>query len=337
MSRLRLVTSVTVLLLLPFAVLSFQGDRDLSISGNVYYGDTQKAAENITVELRDAAGNLLAPQSTSGSGGFEFRRLPRNQYVVVIHVSGYDRVEETEDLSFTSVHGLTFYLKSDAAAPTGSQPGTVSAHELSMPARARDLMGSGKKKLYSDKNAQGGLEDFEAAVAAAPGYYEAYYQAGMARLTLAEPEDAEANFRKSIELSGDKYGDADVGLGTLLLDRKDFTQGEKTIRRGIELNPDDWLGQYQLGRALLIENKLPDALKSAEQARSLAPSAAIVYQLLSNIHLRQKDYLALLADIDAYLKLDPDSPAGIRAKQLRELAAQKIDSAKAAPAADKRP
>lgn len=196
---------------------------------------------------------------------------------------------------------------------------------------------SGKKKLYLEKNAQGGLEDFEAAIAVAPAFYEAYYQAGMARLTLGEQEDAEANFRKSIELSNDKYGEADVGLGTLMLDRKDFANGEKTVRRGIELNPDYWLGHYELGRALLIENNLSDALKSADQAKSLAPSTAMVYQLLSNIHLRQKDYPALLADIDAYLKLDPDSPAGIRAKQLRELVAQKVDSAKTTPAAAPKP
>jgi hypothetical protein len=34
--------------------------------------------------------------------------------------------------------------------------------------------------------------------------------------------------------------------------------------------------------------------------------------------LQQKDYPALLQDIDQYLKLDPDSPAGVRAKELRE-------------------
>jgi regulator of sirC expression with transglutaminase-like and TPR domain len=44
----------------------------------------------------------------------------------------------------------------------------------------------------------------------------------------------------------------------------------------------------------------------------------MVYRLLSNIHLQQKDYPALLQDIDQYLKLDPDSPAGVRAKELRE-------------------
>jgi tetratricopeptide (TPR) repeat protein len=337
MSRLGFTVSFfAFVLLLPSVGQCFQ-KSDLSLSGNVYYADTQAAAENITVELRDAAGSLLAPQSTSVSGAFDFRQLPRNSYVIAIQVSGYERIEEAVDLSFTSVHGLAIYLKSDAKRPPGPQPGNVSAHELSMPQKARNSMAAGKKKLEQDKDAAGALENFQKAVSDAPDYYEAYYQIGMAYLALDKRNDCEVNFRKSIELSNDKYSEAEVGLGTLMLDRNDSAGGEKAVRRGIELNPNYWLGHYELGRALLNENELPGALRSAEQAKSLAPSAAIVYRLLSNIHLRQKDYPALLADLDAYLKLDPDSPAGKRANQLRERVAQKVDSTKTPPAAEEKP
>ncbi len=47
-----------------------------------------------------------------------------------------------------------------------------------MPKAARDLVDSGKEKLYAGKNPQKALSDFESAVAKAPGYYEAYYQIG---------------------------------------------------------------------------------------------------------------------------------------------------------------
>ena len=59
------------------------------------------------------------------------------------------------------------------------------------------------------------------AAAAGPGYYEAFYQMALVNLTLHNAPDAEANLRKSIEVSGDKYADAEVGLGTVLLDPKD--------------------------------------------------------------------------------------------------------------------
>jgi tetratricopeptide (TPR) repeat protein len=251
---------------------------------------------------------------------------------------GFESTSTNVDLSFNSDRGMPIYLKQTVVdAGESVAAASVSAHEMSIPKAARDLLASGKKKFYVDKNAEGGLEDFRSAVAAAPSYYEAYYQIALADLTLGKKPEAEASLRKSIEISQDKYGEAEVGLGTMMLERGETAQGEKTVRRGIELNPNYWLGHYELGRALLAENKLSEALKSADQAKSLAPSAPIVYRLLSNIHLQQKDYPGLLTDLDAYLKLDPDSPAGVRAKQLRELVVQKIDSKKPTAGEDEKP
>jgi tetratricopeptide (TPR) repeat protein len=251
---------------------------------------------------------------------------------------GFEQTSSNMDLSFHSDRGIQIYLKpTPTDASESATPAKISAHEMAIPKKARDLLASGKKKLYEDKNPQGGLEDFKSAVSIAPGFYEAYYQIALGNLTLGKTLEAETNFRKSIEISGDKDGESEVGLGTLMIDRGEYLQGEKTVRHGIELEPNFWLGHYQLARALLIENNLPDALKSADQAKSLAPSVPIVYRLLSNIHLRQKDYPALLGDIDAYLKLDPDSPAAIRAKQLREQVAQRVGTVKTPPAAESKP
>jgi hypothetical protein len=308
-------------------------DNHLTINGNVYYDEGNQPAAHVMVQLQGSEGDSRETEETTDSGWFEFRRLGGGTYTLMVDVQGYQQVATTVDLSFMPEKGVVLRLRSLSSEKKTAAPTSVSAHELSMPEKARELMSAGKKKLYADKNAQAALDDFQSAIAAAPGYYEAHYQVGMTYLSLGKRDDAETSFRKSIELSSDKYCEADVGLGTLMLDRRDFVQGEKTVRHGVELNPDYWLGQYELGRALLNLDRVAEALKSADRAKSLAPSAAVVYRLLSNIHLRQKDYPALLADIDSYVKLDPDSPAGIRAKQLREQVAQKVDAAKAVPAA----
>jgi hypothetical protein len=308
-----------------------------TINGNVYYEDGNRPASDVMVQLQNSEGTVGQTEETTGSGGFEFRRLSGGTYTLAIDLQGYERVSMQVDLSFMPAKGMVIHLRSTSGGKKPAPTSSVSTHELSMPEKARDLVSSGEKKLYTEKDAQGGLHDFQSAIAAAPDYYEAYYQTGMAYMALGKRDDAEAGFRKSIELSNDKYCEADVGLGTMMLDRRDFAQGEKTIRHGIELNPDYWLGHYELGRALLNESKVPDALKSAEQAKSLAPSAAVVYRLLSNIHLQQKDYPALLADIETYIKLDPDSPAGIRAKQLREQVAHKVDALNVTPTVEKKP
>ena len=321
-----------------FAQLGGMAVNRVSLTGTVYTENGDHPIMQANVRLCDGGGNLLEEFITGDSGDFAFRGLSRNTYILQVSAVGFESSVTHVDLSFNSDRGVPIYLKpTPADAAESATAGSISAHEMSMPKAARDLLASGKKKYYADKNAAGALEDFQSAVSAAPAYYEAYYQIALADMTLGKKAEAEASLRKSIEISQDKYGEADVGLGTVMLERGEIAQGEKTVRRGIELNPDYWLGHYELGRALLSQNKLPDALKSAEQAKSLAPSAAIVYRLLSNIHLQQKDYPALLADIDSYLKLDPDSPAGARAKQLRELVAQKVDAAKATPAIGKKP
>jgi hypothetical protein len=69
---------------------------------------------------------------------------------------------------------------------------------------------------------------------------------------------------------------------------------------------------------LFYEKRIPDALKSAEEARTLQPNAAIVYRLLALVHMSEHDDSAVLQDLDAYIKLDPDSALGLRAKQLRD-------------------
>jgi tetratricopeptide (TPR) repeat protein len=90
-----------------------------------------------------------------------------------------------------------------------------------------------------------------------------------------------------------------------------------------------------LSKVQLSQKRIEEASKSAERARSLAPNFASIYRLLANIHVQQKNYPALLQDIDAYVKLDPDSPAGVRAKQMREEVVRKIEAETAGPVASK--
>ena len=111
--------------------------------------------------------------------------------------------------------------------------------------------------------------------------------------------------------------DADIALGMLLLQRHEAHDGEAFLRKGLGLDPRSWPGQFAFGEMELTRGNEEPALAAAHQAASLAPNQPVVYRLLALIHLRQKNYPALLTDLDAYIKLDPDSAAGVRAKELR--------------------
>jgi Tfp pilus assembly protein PilF len=304
------------------------GSGSANVAGTVYMEKNNRPIFSAYVRLCDTGGVEVAEMFTSDTGEFAFHGITPGKYTLQISALGFETITVDADLAFTSDRGVPVYLK-----PVGLTTNTiavegggasVSVHELSLPQAARDSFAAGKKKMYVDKNLPGALADFQAAVTAAPGYYEAYYQMALAHLTLGNSGDAEANLRKSIVASGDKYGEAEVGLGTVLLDRGQSAQAEKALRRGVELSPNLWLGHYELGRSLFSMRKDSEALQSAERARSLSPASPIIYRLFANIHLRAQNYPAVLADIDEYLKLDPQSAAGIRARQLREQVAQKI-------------
>ncbi|HEY1482273.1 MAG TPA: tetratricopeptide repeat protein [Candidatus Acidoferrum sp.] len=284
------------------------------------------------VRLCDVGGRTLVQAATSSSGQFNFSGLAAGNYLLYVEAAGFQSTETSLDLS-SSQSGLTIYLKpttKNAPSGAGATGASISAHELSIAESARNLYREGKKKLYNENKAQDSLWYFEKALAQVPDFYEARYQLGMAYVGMGKTDEAEKDFRKCVSQSHDKYGSANIALGTLQLDRGETEAGERQIRHGLELSPSAWMGYYQLGRLKALQGHLDEAETLAEQARQFAPATATVFQLLATIHMRQKNYPAALEDIDAYLLLDAQSPAGVRAKQIRDQLQKQIQGEAAA-------
>jgi tetratricopeptide (TPR) repeat protein len=304
-----------------------------ALTGSVFSDGDDARIPNPHLVLCDDGDTPLQEIVGSESGEYSFQGLRPGHYILRVSASGFQTAVLHIDLSFTSQRGLSVILKPlhpTSSAPPGGQ--TISAHELSIPPAAHDLFASGKTKLYTDKNPQAALRDFQSAAAQFSGYYEAVYQTGMCYLSLQNPAEAEKQFRKSVALSNNKYGDADIALGTVLLHRNETNEGESLLRQGLALNPQSWPGQFELGELELSRGHTDLALTAAENAVRLAPQQAVVYRLLAVIQLKQKDYPSLVTTLDSYIQLDPDSPAGKRAKELRLQAQKELQNTQAAVA-----
>jgi hypothetical protein len=288
-----------------------------NLAGIVYSESTNQRIRHASVWLCDSGGNRLQDSVTSDSGEFSFLSVHAGAFILKVSAPGYQPAEIPVEVNFGSERGISVFLKAAKTSAAGVPPATISAHEAGMPQSARDLVDSGKRKLYADKNPPKALSDFESAVAKAPGYYEAYYLIGMTYLTLGDPARAETNLQKSVDLSSQTYPDAVLALAILWLGRHDATRGEPLLRHGLELNPNSWVGFFELGKLEMYREHFDAALAAAQNAKFLAPEQPLVYRLLSLIHLKQKNYAAALADLDAYIRLDPDSPDGLHAKQVR--------------------
>lgn len=212
---------------------------------------------------------------------------------------------------------LCWPLLSRPQSPKSSY--VVSVRELSIPRKALHDFQKGAEILAKEE-AAGSLPYFQRAVAEFPGFYEAYYKMGVADLKLWRVADAEQAYRKSIELSGGQYAQPLLGLGVLLDYQERFDEAEGVTRKGLDLDPTFWAGHYSLGWALLGLNRLEEAEKCAREALRWKTDSAEPHLLLADIHNREKDFLALLKDLDEYLKLDRDSPTSVKARALRDAA-----------------
>src|SRR5258708_14428629 len=109
--------------------------------GPVYDAGGKRPAENVSVELPTLEGSMIAPQTTSSNGWFEFRGLPRGTYVIAINAAGFEPVNFNVDLALNSGRGNVIYLRPRPSNSTNSPHAMpISMHELSMPHKARTLM-----------------------------------------------------------------------------------------------------------------------------------------------------------------------------------------------------
>jgi tetratricopeptide (TPR) repeat protein len=207
----------------------------------------------------------------------------------------------------------------------------VSVRELSIPPKALHAFEQGID-LLSKKDAAGSVSQFQHAIAEFAGYYEAYYKMGVADLRLWRITDAEQAFRKSMDLSGNQYAPPLLALGAVLIYQEKFPEAEGVTRKGLDLDPTSWSGHYFLGWALFGLNRLEEAENSVHEALRWRNDSAEARLLLVDIHSREKNYPALLNDVDEYLRRDPDSPAGARARALRDNARRALSQSQSASA-----
>lgn len=279
-----------------------QHSDTIEISGVVFSDDPEnKRISGAVIQLCDPDGRVIEERHTESQGEFIFR-VRSGSYTFHLAAEGYEATEFQLGTRINSVQKLTIYMKAvQSNSPQPSINPAVSAHELSMPRGAREFYATGMKKLYGDKNGLGGLGDFQKALQKAPSFYEAQFQIGMAQLKLGRGEEAEASFRKSVEMSGDKYFQANLALSLICFDKGDLDASRAQFRRALELNPS---------------------------ARSISPKMGIIYDLLEQIRVEQKDYVSVLQDLDVYIQREQDDAKIVQARELRKKIQQLIDNKK---------
>jgi tetratricopeptide (TPR) repeat protein len=155
-------------------------------------------------------------------------------------------------------------------------------------------------------------------------FYEAYHAIGVAQLSLGHDEGAQQAFQKSIDASGGHYAEPHFGLSALLCNQQKFTEAEPIIRKALELAPGFGPGHFILAWTLFGLNRLDEAEKIAHEASIRDPKLTLAHLLLANICNRRSDYSAVLVELDAYLRLEPDGPLSDQVREAQECVKRKL-------------
>ncbi|MCL4523090.1 MAG: tetratricopeptide repeat protein [Acidobacteria bacterium] len=306
--------------------------RTYFIRGNLRFSHNEKPVENLKIELRRFAGDVVGTTFTRTNGEFEFSGLTTGQFFLIVEEAGYEPVRELVEVSSTSHFGMIVYLKKEGTSPPAEGGAIVSAEELKLPSKTRSAFRKGMDILYGKHDAAASLPVLKKVTLDAPSFYEAFFHLGIAYNQLDRMTEAEEAYRKSISISAEKYPRALIALAALLTSQEKAVEAEGLVRRALALDADLWQGHYEMGRALVALNRLEEAERSLRQAIKLQHDSAPAYLLLANIHIRMKNHSALLADLNEFLRLEPDGPQSAQARKVRDSILKAMEEAKSAPA-----
>ncbi len=285
------------------------------ISGTVLLEADKRPAGQVAVSLKSRVAGVFRSVLTDFEGRFKVQNLPRGTYDIAVDEEGYEAAETSAQLDGPSAK-LVVYLRSKSG-PIRQSSYTVSVRELKIPGKAQNEMRKGLE-LGAKKDLAGSLVHFLKAAQIYPGYFEAYYDIGVAKMAMGRTDEAIKAFQRSIDLSAGRYALAEFGYGYLLCRAGRPAEAEKIIRKGLEAEDATPQGYVVLGEALKLLNRMDEAEKSEREALLRNPNIAGAYLVLSDVAESKGDYREEIQDLDIYLKLEPNGPGSELARNVRE-------------------
>lgn len=271
--------------------------------------------------LSTSDGEVITTATSRQDGEFDIENVQGGgEFNIVFSAEGYESYQESFLLRVLPEVRLDVSLRRTKVAKSDAlgAESAVSARELTLPAKSKEALAKGRERLYQKRDYQGSLAYFHKVHQLSPGFYEAYYDEGIAYTFLQRPADAEAAFLKSIAGSSGHYAEPLFAMASLRTDQKLFPEAEKFARDGLNIQPESWRGLYELARVLLAQGHPADAEKSGLEARKRKTDFPALYLILANIHMQLHKSEAVLEDVSAFLKLEPDGPSSAQARKIKD-------------------
>jgi tetratricopeptide (TPR) repeat protein len=323
MSRSSIVCFFVAILLIPtFATLAYpQRDNDplspgssFEISGQIRSADN-KTIENILVRLETSSGALVDQGATDSNGRFRFARLRPGQYRVSAKALGLIAAPQSVDVNRASPRIYVMLQLNPEAATFRSRetarPGTIDA---SVPVQAAAALQKGKDAL-AEKKPNEAIAHVQKAISIHPDFFQAQLLLGTIYMDEKEWTKAEDALRRALKIDP-KAVIAMVSLGEVYRRQKKYEEAQKLLEEVLKIDNSSWEGHYTLGR---VHWELKDITKAGlhiARTLELQPNLAEAHLLAGNIFIRSGLPQNALLEYEEYLRLSPQGEFAGQAKAL---------------------
>jgi Tfp pilus assembly protein PilF len=300
-----------------------------SISGLVF-GESRAPVSDTYVQLLDELGQTITQTRTNGSGRYAFHGLSSGRFKVRVFPVGTDYMEQTQEVILAPVSAIPgsgaenqqidFYLRLREGANAGpfSVPGAIFAQEV--PDEARKFYQQGISELRQKREKEG-FENLKKALDVFPNYFLALDRLGTeyaARGNISPSyfEAARILLTKALEVNPKSYSSM-FGLGFTQYHQGRINEAVENLERAIGVYNNSTNGYLWLGIAQKKAGKLVQAEASLKRANDLSKGkVADVHWHLAGLYKDQQRYAEAAAELELFLKNQPDARDAEKIKQL---------------------
>jgi len=293
-----------------------------TISGTVLLGGA-RIERHVSVRLQTMTrGDRVVV--TDDYGNFAFRGLGSGDYTIVI-----DKEKEfkpfTQVVSVIQPRGMppqtyTLSIRLELK-PRTETTGVLNAELANVPKPALvHYFAAIEKSKLDDHTAA--IEELKLAIKEYPSFMQAFNELGRQYLILNQLEDADGAFQAALKITPDALVPlVNRGIANVMMKR--YGEAVPILRKALVKNDQSAVGHYFLGQALANLGLFNDAEKDLQAALKLGgEEMKEAHRLLAIIYVSRGAKKQAADELDAYLKLAPDTPDADKLrdkiKELRE-------------------
>ena len=293
------------------------GDAGITNISGVVSGSDGTPLADVRIELRNQQNGLtIASAYTNASGAFQFAGLPPAQYELI---ATRGLVEARQNLTLSDV-GANLRIRlntADAAAAQADGRSSVSVAEYKVPQKARDALHKAQEALAKNR-----LDEARKQLAKSLDIYPEYAAAltlrGVLALDDGQVQPAVNDFDKAIH-SDAGFAMAYTGMAAAMNLLHKFDDAVRSADRAVTLAPSAWQSYFEMAKAYIGKTDYRNALTQLSKAQEFEPKEyAPLHLVRAHALIALQQYNDAATELQAFLALAPQDPNAGMARQALE-------------------